>query len=90
MSVLVQAVTSRCPCCRDNVSTQREAYIYARAYLCDFHRSMWDAADEHAHAREKGCPHRPGPCRLNCTPPPPQFLFEPTAPALRAEERTAV
>ena len=87
MNVFVQSVTSRCPCCRENVSTQREAYIYARAYLCDLHRSMWDAADEHAHAREKGCPHRPRVCpHLNCSP----LLFEPTAPALRAEERTAV
>jgi len=56
-----------CPACRDGVGTQKAAYIYARLYLCVFHLSLWDAADDHAHTADGTCPHAPATCpRRHC------------------------
>jgi hypothetical protein len=55
-------VTTRCPACRDDVTTQRDTYIYAYGPLCVTHKQMWTDADERAHGAKTGCPHYPRQC----------------------------
>lgn len=48
-----QPLPERC-CVADGMSTQREVYASGlkRVYLCEFHRSLWDAADARERERE--------------------------------------
>ena len=54
-------IPTRCPACLADVTSQREAYTFARSYLCNLHREMWDAAHRRAHTTA-GCPVAPLPC----------------------------
>lgn len=64
-NALATAVTNRCLLCASgNPTTQREVYRFslAAASGCEFHLSLWMAADERAYAGGE-CPWRPAACR---------------------------
>jgi hypothetical protein len=42
---------TRC-CVADGITTQRDVLPYKRVYLCEFHRSLWDAADARESEKE--------------------------------------
>lgn len=44
-------VTVMCPACAAEKHSRSEVYEFARAYLCELHRKVWDAADASAHRR---------------------------------------
>ena len=56
-----------CPACRDNVVDRRKVFTFARAYLCQLHQSIFDAADADAHRSAKACPWFPKNCPTVCT-----------------------
>lgn len=58
-----------CPACRPMfgpILDRGRVYVFARVYLCEMHRKIWDAADAIAHG-EGACPWSPAPCRTICS-----------------------